>query len=82
MLQKFWFDENESFNMSNSFDRAEVKRRSNPFYCRYEYILCEYAKNIEGQEFTCEKMLDGTYIQKPDAAEGHGKCRCFKVKKF
>jgi hypothetical protein len=81
MLQKFWFDENESFNMKDEFDRAEVKRRSDPFYCQFEYIKCEYARNIEGREFSCEKMLDGTYVEKPDAVLGHGKCRAHKVKK-
>ena len=81
MLQKFWFDENESFNMNDEFDRAEVKRRSDPSYCQLEYIKCEYARNLEGSEFTCERMLDGTYTEKPEPLSGHGKCRSFKVKK-
>jgi hypothetical protein len=81
MLQKFWFDENEYFNMKDEFDRAEVKRRSDPFYCQFEYIKCEYASNIEGREFACAKMRDGTYMEKPDPILGHGKCRSHKVKK-
>jgi len=81
MLQKFWFDENSFFNMKDEFDRAEVKRRSDPFYCQFEYIKCEYARNFERREFECEKMIDGTYIEKPDAVLGHGKCRSHKVKK-
>ena len=81
MLQKFWFDENESFDMNDEYDRAEVKRRSDPFYCQFEYIKCEYARNIEGREFGCEKMCDGTYKEKVDFTEGHGKCKAFKVRK-
>ncbi len=81
MLQKFWFDENELFNMDDEFDRAEVKRRSDPNYCQQEYIKCEYARNLEGKEFSCEKRLDGTYKEKVDATEGHGRCRAHKVKR-
>ncbi len=81
LKKKFWFSENESFNMDDEFDRAEVKRRSDRFYCQYEYIKCEYARNIEGKEFSCEKMIDGTYKERPDPIEGHGKCRAYKVKR-